>query len=103
MGKICVDANVIYIYCSVAEDIIEKKGESSRKSTCREFYTVFSTDCSAFQDWQSIVVFHSALAVGQQGTVVRIASGCPLEKQRQLTKIYATLFPDSFLEGLVLV
>ena len=64
------------------------------KSSERSFYTVFSTDCMPFQDWQSIVLFHSAMAVGQKGFVVRIASGCSNEKSQQLHALYKKLFPD---------
>jgi len=40
------------------------------------YHLVFSTDCSAFQRWQSYLLFYSAYKVGQPGTVTRIASGC---------------------------
>lgn len=33
----------------------------------------FSTDCSAYQDWQSELVFNSALLVGHAGPLTRIA------------------------------
>lgn len=42
----------------------------------RMYHLIFSTDCSEFQHWQSYLMFHSALKVGQPGTVTRIASGC---------------------------
>uniref|UniRef100_A0A7S4ITT2 Uncharacterized protein n=1 Tax=Odontella aurita TaxID=265563 RepID=A0A7S4ITT2_9STRA len=41
-----------------------------------KYHIVFSTDCSAYQHWQSYVLFYSALKVGQEGFVTRIASGC---------------------------
>jgi len=44
------------------------------------YHLVFSTDCSAFQHWQSYLVFHSAMKVNQPGTVTRIASGCTDEE-----------------------
>ncbi len=44
------------------------------------YHLIFSTDCSAFQHWQSYLLFHSALKVGQPGTVTRIASGCSDEE-----------------------
>ena len=57
-------------------------------------HVVFSTDCTYFQDWQSLLVFHSAVAVGQKGQITRIASGCDAEKKEVLVKLYAKLFPQ---------
>lgn len=57
-------------------------------------HVVFSTDCSFFQDWQTLVVFHSAMAVGQKGEVTRIASGCSEEKKEILSALYSKLFPQ---------
>ena len=37
-------------------------------------HVVFSTDCTFFQDWQSLVMFYSAVAIGQKGPITRIAS-----------------------------
>lgn len=36
-------------------------------------HTIFSTDCSSYQDWQTIIVFHSASVVKQPGPLTRIA------------------------------
>jgi len=57
------------------------------------FHIVFSTDCSFFQDWQTLLVFHSASVVKQQGTITRIASGCNEEKKAELIVLYKKLFP----------
>ena len=57
-------------------------------------HVIFSTDCSEFQDWQTIVVFHSATVVGQEGSITRIASGCSEEKKEMLTKLYKRLYPQ---------
>ena len=57
-------------------------------------HVVFSTDCTEFQDWQSLVMFHSAVAVGQKGPITRIASGCDPEKKEVLVKLYEKLFPQ---------
>lgn len=59
-----------------------------------ELHIVFSTDCSYFQDWQSLVVFHSAKAVGQVGQITRVASGCDEDKAKELKDLYRKLFPD---------
>jgi len=56
-------------------------------------HVIFSTDCTPYQDWQTLVVFHSALAVGQKGLVTRIASGCDDAKKEELTTLYKKLYP----------
>jgi len=40
------------------------------------FYLVYSTDCSGYQNWQSMALIFSGDEVRQPGTFVRIASGC---------------------------
>jgi hypothetical protein len=59
-----------------------------------EIHIIFSTDCSPYQDWQTLVVFHSAKVVGQIGRVTRIASGCNDEKKEMLSKLYTHLYPN---------
>jgi hypothetical protein len=53
-----------------------------------EYHVVFSTGCSAFQDWQSYVFFYHAMAKGQPGTVTRIASGCSPRDQKTLQRLF---------------
>ena len=60
-----------------------------------ELHIVFSTDCTYFQDWQSIVLFHSARTVKQRGKITRIASGCTADEAKQLKDLYDMLFPDN--------
>lgn len=55
-------------------------------------HVVFSTDCNPFQDWQSLLLFHSASVVGQEGYITRIASGCNEEKKKFLKKLYSSLY-----------
>lgn len=38
-----------------------------------KMHIIFSTDCSAYQDWQSIVLFYSARTVKQPSPITRIA------------------------------
>ncbi len=57
-------------------------------------HIVFSTDCTPFQDWQTLVLFHNAKALGQKGKLIRIASGCEASKQIKLKELYARLHPE---------
>jgi hypothetical protein len=59
-----------------------------------DVHIIFSTDCGTYQDWQTLVVFHSATAVGQKGPITRIASGCNEEKKLVLIKLYEKLYPN---------
>merc|ERR1712032_295327 len=43
-------------------------------------HTIFSTDCSRYQQWQSYLLFHQALRVHQPGNITRIVSGCTAEQ-----------------------
>jgi len=46
-----------------------------------EIHVAFSTDCKAFQDWQSAMVWSSAALAGHIGPITRIASGCASKSQ----------------------
>ena len=60
-------------------------------------HVIFSTDCTPYQDWQTLTLFHSAMVVGQKGHITRIASGCDEEKQKKLTDLYAKLYPQYYV------
>ena len=53
-----------------------------------EYHIVFSTGCSAFQDWQSYVFFYQAMKIKQPGTVTRIVSGCNEKEEATLRQIF---------------
>ena len=59
-----------------------------------EFHIIFSTDCKAFMDYQTLVLFHSAVTVGQVGPLTRIVSGCSKEREEELTSLYRKLYPQ---------
>jgi hypothetical protein len=54
-----------------------------------EYHIVFSTGCSAFQDWQSYLFFFQALKVNQPGTITRIVSGCKPDEEQVLRQVFA--------------
>lgn len=58
-----------------------------------QMHVVFSTDCSGYQNWQTLLLFHSAQVVGQKGRITRIASGCDEKQQAELTELYKKLYP----------
>ena len=70
--------------------------EEKIENTADDVYVIFSTDCSPYQNWQSLVLFHSARRVKQKGSVIRIASGCTDEEQKQLTELYEKLYQGSY-------
>lgn len=73
--------------------VVSISSESLIEGTEDDFHVIFSTDCGTFQDWQSLVLFHSASLVGQKGPITRIASGCDDVKKKALTQLYKKLYP----------
>ncbi len=61
-----------------------------------DIHVIFSTDCSPYQDWQTLVIFHSAMMVGQKGKITRIASGCDDEKKAHLIELYGKLYHSKY-------
>jgi peptidyl serine alpha-galactosyltransferase len=60
------------------------------------YFVVFSTSCTAFQDWQAIAFFHFAKKVNQKGNITRILSGCSeLQSQQQKEKFQTQIAPLS--------
>lgn len=69
----------------------------THRNDTREIHVIFSTDCGSFQDWQALLLFHSAKAVGQEGHITRIASGCDEDKKIALTQLYRKLYPNYYV------
>lgn len=78
----------------------EKGNKFESIGTDVEYHIVFSTGCSAFQDWQSYVFFYQAMKIKQPGTVTRIVSGCDEEGEATLRQIFneqiIPMAPDRF-------
>lgn len=72
-------------------------GKQSSKNDEPNIHILFSTSCSAAQDWQSYLLFYKMMAVNQVGNVTRLVSGCtPEERKLQdewLEKIQTTMSP----------
>ena len=60
----------------------QNKNKDINEKEKDDIHIVFSTDCSPYQDWQTLVLFHSATVVGQKGSITRIASGCDEKKKK---------------------
>lgn len=73
----------------IVEEIIPLSGPEEDDN----IHVIFSTDCQEYQDWQSLLLFHSAYVVGQRGRITRIASGCEPDKAAMLTALYKRLYP----------
>ena len=78
----------------------DKEEKNNNSNNDVEYHIVFSTGCSAFQDWQSYVFFYQAMKIQQPGTVTRIVSGCNPTEEETLRKIFddtiAPMAPDRF-------
>lgn len=80
-------------------DAIQKSAGDSDDDS---IHIIFSTDCSKFQDWQTLLLFHSASVVHQTGgeggggSVTRVASGCNRKRKQELVTLYRTLYPSRY-------
>lgn len=57
-------------------------------------HIIFSTDCKPFMDYQTLVLFYSAMVSGHKGPVTRIVSGCDAAKETYLKTLYQKLYPQ---------
>jgi hypothetical protein len=73
--------------------VVDNRAHQST-DTDENYHIAFSTDCTFFQDWQTLLIFHSAVMIKQKGRVTRIASGCDDEKKAELTALYKKLYPQ---------
>lgn len=74
--------------------LMEKLKSVKEEPKEAEMHVVFSTDCSFYQDWQTLLIFFSAIKVGQKGHITRIASGCEESKKNDLRSLYEHLYPQ---------
>jgi hypothetical protein len=71
----------------------DKHVDKDDATSADDIHIIFSTDCSKFQDWQTLLLFHSSTVVKQPGTLTRIASGCTDQKKKELIELYQLLYP----------
>jgi len=76
-------ARPVQMQKKTVEEVVPEAGNEEELD--ESYHIVFSTGCSEFQDWQSIGVYSSAIAVGQIGPITRIASGCTPEQEKSIT------------------
>jgi peptidyl serine alpha-galactosyltransferase len=67
-------------------DDSKKSSQFSRNAT--QYYMLFSTGCTKFQDWQSIVLFYSAKKVNQPGNITRLVSGCTSQRADDVRRLH---------------
>eukprot|EP00636_Phaeomonas_parva_P003080 CAMPEP_0118851420 /NCGR_PEP_ID=MMETSP1163-20130328/877_1 /TAXON_ID=124430 /ORGANISM="Phaeomonas parva, Strain CCMP2877" /LENGTH=499 /DNA_ID=CAMNT_0006783767 /DNA_START=168 /DNA_END=1667 /DNA_ORIENTATION=+ len=76
------------------EEIVNGSGEFplfSPEYSKPHAHIIFSTDCSSYQNWQSEFLAWSAVRVGHQGPVTRIASNCDDDEKAKLQARYEDL------------
>lgn len=61
-------------------------GEMEATGDGTSLYVVFSTDCGEFQQWQTYLLFFSAMRARQLGLITRIASGCTEEEKQKVVR-----------------
>lgn len=100
-SKLSKDVNVLEIIKPSFKKIItneinlyKPKNDVIKETINEETHIIFSTDCTFYQDWQTLLVFYSAVIIKQEGSITRIASGCSDEKKIELTNLYKKLYPQ---------
>lgn len=58
------------------QDVASKRDIIASNDVDDNIHFIFSSSCSDFQQWQSELVFHTHLKVGQKGRITRLVSGC---------------------------
>ena len=80
-------------------------GEMETTGDGTSLYVVFSTDCGEFQQWQTYLLFFSAMRARQLGLITRIASGCTEEEKLKVERwhqeVSTSSFPGVFIEPMI--
>jgi len=67
--------------------------DDTQLSSSKNVHIVFSTDCSGYQHYQSIVSYYSIRRSGHNGPTTRIVSGCTPTQQQEITKEFEKIDP----------
>lgn len=59
-----------------------------------DLHIIFSTECSDYQNWQSLLFFYGAARVGNMGRITRLASGCTDDQIAALREVHKALPPQ---------
>jgi hypothetical protein len=65
----------------------------SPSTSSKNVHIVFSTDCSGYQHYQSIVSYYSIRRAGHRGPTTRIVSGCTPSQQDAITQEFTKIDP----------
>lgn len=62
-----------------------------------DIHVVFSTDCTNYQAWQAVVLFHSAILSGHTGPITQLVSALCLDygTHRQMSPWWGIGSPDN--------
>ena len=71
-----------HYYLPLTKRSIQNTADDEQLSSSTNVHIVFSTDCSGYQHYQSIVNYYSIRRSGHLGPITRIVSGCSNPSQR---------------------
>ena len=89
LAWICISFALLLLFQAVLTNSNSIKTDVEHE----HIHVVFTTDCGQYQDWQSILLFHSAKISGHTGRVTRVACGCSSRKKVKLIDTYHKLYP----------
>ena len=78
---------------NLAAAAARKIEHAKQLSSTKNVHIVFSTDCSGYQHYQSIVSYYSIRRSGHLGPTTRIVSGCTPSQQVEITNEFERIDP----------
>ena len=73
--------------------VVDNKHLLSLSTSSNNVHIVFSTDCTGYQHYQSIVSYYSIRRSGHLGPTTRIVSGCTPSQQHAITQEFTKIDP----------
>lgn len=80
---------------TAVEAVVDDKHLLSSSTSSKNVHIVFSTDCSGYQHYQSIVSYYSIRRSGHLGPTTRIVSGCTPSQQDEITQEFNKIDPTN--------